>query len=142
MQIHLHPNTRTTPKTRALIQSSTLLVAQLARQLGVSETSVRRWKARDHVTDGSHTPLRLGQSTSPTDEALIRELRQDIGLSLDDIVQVMQRCVNPALSRRASSPRHSHPRSHSRARRGRGDARGGGPGGRGAAVPSNGAGAA
>ena len=101
MQIHLHANARTTPKTRALIQSSALSVAQLARQLGVSETTVRRWKARDRVTDGSHTRHRLGQSTSPTDEALIRELRQDIGLSLDDIVQVMQRCVNPTLSRSA-----------------------------------------
>lgn len=101
MQIHLHANARTTPKTRALIQSSALSVAQLARQLGVSETTVRRWKGRDRVTDGSHTRHRLGQSTSPTDEALIRELRQDIGLSLDDIVQVMQRCVNPALSRSA-----------------------------------------
>ena len=105
MQIELHANARTTPKTRALIQSSPRSVAALARELGLSETTVRRWKARDRVTDGSHVPHNVHASTTPTDEALIVELRRDVGLSLDDIVEVMRRCVirdqGPALSRSA-----------------------------------------
>ena len=101
MQLNLHANARTTPKMRALIQSSALPVAELARRLGVTETTVRRWKRRRHVTDGSHKRHDLGQSTTAIEEALIRELRSDAGLSLDDIVEVMTRCVNPALSRSA-----------------------------------------
>ena len=105
MQIELHANARTTPKTRALIQSSPRSVAALARELGLSETTVRRWKARDRVTDGSHVPHNVHASTTPTDEALIVGLRRDVGLSLDDIVEVMRRCVirdqGPALSRSA-----------------------------------------
>lgn len=101
MQIKLHANARTTPKTRAMIQSSDLSVAALARDLGLSETTVRRWKSRDRVTDGSHVPHNLHASTTPTEEALIVALRRDVVLSLDDIVEVMHRCVNPNLSRSA-----------------------------------------
>ena len=101
MHVHLHANARTTPKTRALIQSSPLSIAELARSTGVSEITVRRWKRRSHVTDGSHRRHDLGQSTTATEEALIGELRRDLGLSLDDIVEVMHRCVNLKLSRSA-----------------------------------------
>ena len=101
MQIELHANARTTPKTRSYIQTSSKSVAELAVELGVTQTTIRRWKARQRVTDGSHVRRNLGQSTSPTEEALITELRRDLGLSLDDIVEVMKRCVNPKLSRSA-----------------------------------------
>ena len=101
MNIKLHANARTTPKTRALIQSSPLSVVELARQLGVSETTVRRWRGRKRVTDGSHVPHRLQVSTTATEEALIVELRTAVGLSLDDLTGVMRRCVNPSLSRSA-----------------------------------------
>ena len=99
MQVNLHANATTTPKTRAYIQSSSSSVAELARELGVSETTVRRWKNRPQVEDRSHVRHRLGQSTTPEEEALICELRERLGLSLDDVVEVMQRCVNAASSR-------------------------------------------
>ncbi len=35
------------------------------------------------------------------EEALIVELRRDVGLSIDDITEVMHRCVNAKLSRSA-----------------------------------------
>jgi transposase InsO family protein len=101
MHVHLHANARTTPKARAVIQSSPLSVAELAQGLGVSETTVRRWKGRSQVADRSNRRHDLGQSTTVTEEALIGELRRDLGLSLDDIVEVMHRCVNPKLSRSA-----------------------------------------
>lgn len=101
MQIRLHANATTTPKIRAYIQQSKASVAELATELNVSQTTIRRWKGRDRVTDGSHARHHLGQSTNPAEEALICELRQDVGLSLDDITEVMKRCVNPKLSRSA-----------------------------------------
>jgi transposase InsO family protein len=99
MRTHIHANATTTPKTRALIQASDQPVAVLARQFGVSETTIRRWRRRTTTEDRSHTRHRLGQATTPLDEALIAELRTRAGLGLDDITEVMQRCVHPGLSR-------------------------------------------
>jgi len=42
MNIHLHANATTTPKTRHSIQASTQSVTQLANELGVSEDTIRR----------------------------------------------------------------------------------------------------
>lgn len=95
----LHANATTTPKTRAYIQASTASVASLARELGVSETTVRRWRSRTSSEDHSHIRHNLGQATTPVEEAIIAELRVLAGLSLDDITEVMNRCVNPRLSR-------------------------------------------
>ena len=58
MNIHLHANATTTPKTRQYIQVSHQSVTQLADELGVSEDTIRRWRRRDSVTDGLHTPHR------------------------------------------------------------------------------------
>ena len=99
MEIKLHANATTTPKVRAYIQASSASAAALAEELGVSETTVRRWRRRSSTGDRSHTPRRLGQSTSPEEEALICALRTDARLSLDDVVEVMRRCVNGALTR-------------------------------------------
>lgn len=44
MEIRLHKNARTTPATRAYIQSSTKTPAELAQELGVSE--VTEWLDR------------------------------------------------------------------------------------------------
>jgi hypothetical protein len=51
MQLKLHANATTTPKTRAYIQRSPAPVAALAAELRVFETTVRRWKARAQVHD-------------------------------------------------------------------------------------------
>jgi transposase len=101
MRVELHANATTTPRTRAYIQHSTASVADLAAELGVSERTIRRWRGRDQVTDRSHRRHRLGQSTTLEEETLICGLRTDVGLGLDDLVEVMQRCVNPSLSRSA-----------------------------------------
>jgi transposase len=101
MLIRLHPNATTTPRTRAYIQKSAASVAELAEELGVHERTVRRWRERSEVDDRPHTRHRLGQSTSAEEETLIGELRRDLGLALNDIVEVMHRCVNDRLSRSA-----------------------------------------
>lgn len=101
MKLSLHANATTTPRTRAYIQASTASVAALARELGVSETTIRRWRGRATQHDGSHVRHNLGQSTTPEQEALIAVLRRDARLSADDITEVMGRCLPPRLSRSA-----------------------------------------
>jgi len=101
MDLRLHANATTAPKTRKYIQESHKSVRALAQELGVNESTIRRWKTRLTVSDGSHTRHNLMQSTCIEEEEMIVELRQRVGLSLDDITEVMRRCVNPHLSRSA-----------------------------------------
>ena len=101
MQLNLHANATTTPKTRAYIQASSAPVSDLAQELGVSETTIRRWRSRPSVGDRSHTPKNLSISLTDTEQRLVVELRTTLGLPLDDIVEVMNRCVNRTLSRSA-----------------------------------------
>jgi len=95
MHVKLHANATTTPKTRAYIRASQASVASLAGELGVSETTIRRWRSRDSFHDRSHRPRRLATVLTPTEEALICELRRSLALALDDIVEVMRRCLRP-----------------------------------------------
>lgn len=101
MEVRLHANATTTPKTRGYIQTSPKSVRELSEELGVNETTIRRWKKRFTVSDASHTRHNLLQSTTMEEEEIIVELRRMVGLSLDDITEVIHRCVNPALSRSA-----------------------------------------
>lgn len=101
MELSLHANATTTPKTRAYIQRSSKPVVELAAELGVSETTIRRWRDRKTVTDRSHRPKTLVTSLSAMEEALICELRMRLQLPLDDVTEVMRRCVNAKLSRSA-----------------------------------------
>ena len=101
MELSLHANATTTPRVRAYIQRSRKSVVELAAELGVSETTIRRWRGRTSVTDRSHTPKTLTISLSPMEEALVCELRTRLQLPLDDITEVLHRCVNAKLSRSA-----------------------------------------
>jgi transposase len=102
MELNLHANATTTPKVRAYIQRSRSSVAELAAELGVSETTIRRWRGRTSVADRPHTPKRLATKLLPLEETLICELRSRLQLPLDDIVEVMQRCINGNISRSAT----------------------------------------
>ena len=101
MLVKLHANAATTPKARAYIQSSELSVPALVGELGVSETTVRRWKARQDVSDRSSRPHTLATSFSFEEEEIAVGLRTDLALSLDDLLEVMRRCVRPDISRSA-----------------------------------------
>ena len=109
MQLRLHANATTTPRTRAYIQQSTASAAALARELGIHPRTVARWKARRDVADRSTRPHRLATPITTWEEALIVELPhgsspwaegpRSLALPLDDIVEAMRRCLNPQLSR-------------------------------------------
>jgi len=99
MQINLHANATTTPKVRAYIQQSRLSDRTLAAELGVSVGTVRRWRQRTGVEDGSHTPHRLPTTLSPLQERLVVELRHLLELSLDDLLVVTREFIHPGVSR-------------------------------------------
>ena len=101
MHLRLHANATTTPRIRAYIQSSTASAAELADELGISETTVRKWRGRSDTRDQSHRPHRIQTGISDLEERLICELRQSLWLSIDDIVEVMSRCVRTGFSRSA-----------------------------------------
>jgi transposase InsO family protein len=101
MLVRLHANAATTPKTRAYIQASGLSVAELAAELGLSEKTVRRWKGRQDVADRSSTPHTLATDFTFEEEEIAAGLRMDLGLSLDDLLEVMRRCLRPSISRSA-----------------------------------------
>ena len=101
MELALHANATTTPRTRSYIQRSKKSVRELAAELGVSETTIRRWRGRTTVSDHSHRPKNLSTKLTAVEETLICELRTSLQLPLDDIVEVMRRCVNGELSRSA-----------------------------------------
>lgn len=71
MNLKLHANATTTPKTRTYIQASTASVAELAAELGVHETTIRRWRRRTDTADRSTLPHRLHTSLAASEEALV-----------------------------------------------------------------------
>ncbi len=99
MEITLHKLARTTPAIRKEIQQSKLTYKELARKFGVSVATIYRWKRRDNVHDRSHARKNLLSSLSSIQEHIVVELRKTLGLSLDDVTEVMRRCINPELTR-------------------------------------------
>ena len=72
-----------------------------ARELGIHSRTVARWKDRQDTTDRSTRPHRLDTSLTQWEEAIVVELRRSLALPLDDIVEVVRRCLNPERSRSA-----------------------------------------
>jgi transposase-like protein len=101
MMVRLHKLATTTPAIRAYIQQSLARPSELVRELGVSYNTIARWRRRSEVLDRSHRPHRLATSLTAEEDCLVVELRRRLMLSLDDITEVLRRCVNPQLSRSA-----------------------------------------
>ena len=70
MEIKLHANATTTPRTRKYLQESTNSDRELAQELGISITTVRRWRNRRQISDNHTTRHRIPASethlTRPT----------------------------------------------------------------------------
>jgi transposase InsO family protein len=95
----IHPQARTTPRTRAEIQASSDSAAELARRYNISELSARKWKARQSTADLSHRPHRLCTTLTPLQEALVLELRRTCLLPLDDLLVVTREFINANATR-------------------------------------------
>jgi transposase InsO family protein len=101
MDLKLHANATTISRTRAYIQKSQASNAALAREPGIHSRTAARWKGGQDVGDRSTRPHRLSPALTEWEEVLIVERRRSLALPLDDIVEAMRRCINPALSRSA-----------------------------------------
>ncbi|MGL1956164.1 MAG: helix-turn-helix domain-containing protein [Colwellia sp.] len=97
--VKLHANATTTPEMRAFIHESDLPTAVLSRLLKISESTVRKWRQRDCVSDASHTPKQLNTTLSEAQEYVVVELRTRLLLSLDELLAVCKQFINGNVSR-------------------------------------------
>ena len=95
----VHPQARTTPRTRAEIKEASASLAELAERYNVSKATARKWKNRDDVQDRSHRPNKLSTTLTPGQEAVVVELRRTLLLPLDDLLVVTREFINAAVSR-------------------------------------------
>lgn len=101
MLISLHKNATTTPATRLAIQQAQGTEAELALRCGVGKFTIRRWRRRSTVEDGSHTPHRLQTTLNAGHEEIVVYLRMQLRLSLDDLLVVVREFIEPLMSRSA-----------------------------------------
>lgn len=94
-----HANATTTPEMRAFIHESDLPTAVLARLLKISESTVRKWRQRESMSDASHVPKQLNTTLSEAQEYVVVELRTRLLLSLDELLVVCKQFINPHVSR-------------------------------------------
>ena len=95
----VHPQARTTPRTRQEIHSSKAPLTELADRYNITLATTRKWKGREDMQDRSHRPHTLSTTLSPAQEALVIELRRTLLLPLDDLVAVTREFINPGVSR-------------------------------------------
>ena len=101
MKVDLHGNATTTPRIREYIQQSPKGERALAKELGLSRDTVRRWKKKGTTEDGSHVPENLQTTLDPATETVLVELRRLALLPLDDLLALGREFVKPDLSRSA-----------------------------------------
>lgn len=101
MQIKLHKNARTTPFTRKYIQQSSKSNIQLAKELNIDSKTVIKWRNRQDINDLSHTRHNLRVTLSSSEEEIIKYLKTDFLLSVDDITYVMNKCIRKTIKRGA-----------------------------------------
>lgn len=100
MKIHLHKNAKTTPAQRAFIKaSSDLNTSELSRKLGVSPTTVRKWKKRTSVYDRPHIPHKIPTVLTPLQEIVIIMIRLCLRSGLDDLQGIVRRFIYPDCAR-------------------------------------------
>ena len=117
MEIKLHANATTTPRIRRYLQQSDKSDRELASELGISVTTVRRWRNREQVADRHTTPKVIYKAMRQEQIALVNGLRDITGAPLDDLLQLVNDglgiCVSRATLNRylkpAKSPRQGTP---------------------------------
>ena len=95
----VHPQARTTPRTRAEIHSCQASLAELAQRYNVTVATVRKWRGREDMQDRSHCPNKLSTTLTPAQEVLVVELRRTLLLPLDDLLAITHEFINADASR-------------------------------------------
>lgn len=117
MEIKLHANATTTPRTRRYLQQSDKSDRELALELGISVTTVRRWRKREQISDNHTTPKVIHKAMRQEQVSLINALRDATGAPLDELLLLvneglgisvsratLNRYLKPAVSSRQGAP--------------------------------------
>ena len=99
MEIKLHANATTTPRTRKYLQESSKSDRELARELGISVTTVRRWRNRSQIADNHTTPHVIHKALRQEQEALINALRDVLRAPLDELLFIVNDGLGIPVSR-------------------------------------------
>lgn len=99
MEIKLHANATTTPRIRRYLQQSDKSDKELAVELGISVTTVRRWRNRDQVSDNHTAPKVIHKAMRQEQVALVNALRDILGAPLDDLLLMVNDVLGIAVSR-------------------------------------------
>lgn len=99
MEIKLHANATTTPRIRRYLQQSDKSDRELANELGISVTTVRRWRNREQVSDNHTTPKVIHKALRQEQVALVNALRDITGAPLDELLQMVNNGLGIAISR-------------------------------------------
>jgi transposase InsO family protein len=89
--LHIHPNARTTPATRAEIARSTEPSGTVAQRYGVSAETVRKWRKRGAADclDRSARPHNLPWKATEEERVIVCTLRRSTNFPLDDLTFVV-----------------------------------------------------
>lgn len=99
MEIKLHANATTTPRIRKYLQESDKSDRELALELGISVTTVRRWRNREQTADRSTTPGVVHKAMRQEQVVLINALREILRAPLDDLLFMVVEGLGISLSR-------------------------------------------
>ena len=95
----VHPQARTTPRTRSEIKCSTESTTCLAERYNITRATARKWQTRDDAADRSHRAHDMGTTLSAGQEAIVLHIRKLCLLPLDDLLNITQRFINAKASR-------------------------------------------
>lgn len=99
MEIKLHANATTTPRTRKYLRGVDESDRELAQELGISITTVRRWRNRSQISDNHTTPHLIHKVLRQEQEALINALRDILRAPLDELLFMVNEGLGITLSR-------------------------------------------
>lgn len=99
MEIKLHANATTTPRIRRYIQNSDKSDRILAKELGISVATVRRWRQRQDVADQYTTPKNTHKSLTTEQSVMINFVRQNLMVPLDELLIIVNSGMQQEISR-------------------------------------------
>ena len=89
--LHIHPNARTTPATRAEMARSVEASSIVAQRHGISAETVRKWRRRGAADclDRAARPHQLPWKATEEERAIVCSLRRATNFPLDDLTFVV-----------------------------------------------------
>ncbi|MCS2149690.1 helix-turn-helix domain-containing protein [Scandinavium manionii] len=99
MEIKLHANATTTPRVRRYLQQSDKSDRELAKELGISVTTVRRWRNREQTGDRHTTPHVVHKVMRLEQVALVNALRDTLYAPLDELLFMVNEGLGIPISR-------------------------------------------